>query len=170
MPAPQSVASSNLPARSSFSMACPRASNSRYNLPYAAGRKHVSFSRRSNMSEITDAILINGLEFYAFHGASDEEQTVGHRYLVDVRLTVDTRPAGQSDRLHDTVSYARVAKRIVEVGTQTQYRLLEALAAHIVTVLFAEFALVEAIQLRVQKLAPPMNSIVSSVGVEILRN
>src|SRR5690349_14606068 len=121
------------------------------------------------MSAMTDAILINGLEFYAFHGASDEEQTIGHRYLVDARLTVDTRPAGASDRLHDTVSYARVAKRIVELGTTTQYRLLEALAAHIVSVIFAEFPLVEGIQLRVQKLAPPMNSIVASVGVEITR-
>ncbi|HLK56420.1 MAG TPA: dihydroneopterin aldolase [Chthonomonadaceae bacterium] len=122
------------------------------------------------MSETTDAIIINGLEFYAFHGASDAEQTVGHRYLVDVRLTVDTRAAGESDRLHDTVSYARVAKRIVQVGTETQYRLLEALAAHIISDLFVEFSLVEAIQLRVQKLAPPMNSIVASVGVEITRH
>ena len=121
------------------------------------------------MNEITDAILINGLEFYAFHGASDEEQAIGHRYLVDARLTVDTAAAAQSDRLHDTVSYARVAKRIVEVGTQTQFRLLEALSGHIVTMLFDEFALVEKIQLRVQKLAPPMNSIVASVGVEITR-
>ena len=122
------------------------------------------------MSESADAILIKGLEFYAFHGASDAEQTVGHRYLVDARLTVDTRPAGQSDRLQDTVSYALVAQRIVEVGTRTQYRLLEALAAHIVTVIFEEFPLVEQIWLCVQKLAPPMNSIVASVGVEITRN
>ena len=126
-------------------------------------------SHKPIMNEITDAILINGLEFSAFHGASDEEQTVGHRYLVDARLTVDTRPAGESDRLHETVSYARVAKRIVEVGTQTQYRLLEALSAHLMEVIFAEFPLILQIVLRVQKVAPPMNSIVASVGVEITR-
>lgn len=120
--------------------------------------------------EETDGILIKGLEFYAYHGASDSEQTVGHRYLVDVRLSVDTHPAGESDHLGDTVSYARVAKRIVEVGTQEKYRLLERLAERLTAMVFAEFPLVESIRLRVQKVCPPMNAIVSSVGVEILRH
>jgi dihydroneopterin aldolase len=118
----------------------------------------------------SDSILINGLEFYAYHGASDQEQTVGHRYQVDVRLTVDTRPAGASDRLSDTVNYSRVAKRLLEVGTQDQYRLLEALAARMATAIFADFPSVQALTLRVQKMVPPMNAIVSAVGVEITRS
>ena len=118
----------------------------------------------------SDSILIEGLEFYAYHGASDQEQTVGHRYQVDVRLNVDTRAAGASDRLGDTVNYSRVAKRLQEVGTQEQYRLLEALAARMVTVVFEEFPTVESLTLRVQKMVPPMNAIVSSVGVEITRS
>jgi dihydroneopterin aldolase len=117
-----------------------------------------------------DGIIIDGLEFYAYHGASDQEQSVGHRYLVDIRLTVDTRPAGRSDRLSDTVSYSRVAKRIVEVGTQEQYRLLEALAARLNVMIFDEFPAVQSIRLRVQKMCPPMNAIVASVGVETLRH
>jgi len=120
------------------------------------------------MSE-TDSILIDGLEFYAYHGASDQEQTVGHRYRVDVRLAVDTRPAARSDHLHDTVSYSRVAKRIVEIGTSEQFRLLEALAGRLIATLFAEFAPIQEIRLTVKKLCPPMNAIVASVGVEIVR-
>ncbi len=119
--------------------------------------------------DAADIILINGLEFYAYHGASDQEQAVGHRYLLDARLAVDTRPAGRSDRLGDTVSYARVAKRLVQIGTQEQYRLLEALAAHMAAVVFADFPAVLALRLRVQKMCPPMNAIVASVGVEITR-
>jgi dihydroneopterin aldolase len=118
----------------------------------------------------SDAILINGLEFYAYHGASDQEQTVGHRYLVDVRLTVDTRLAGASDKLSDTVSYSKVAKRLAQIGTEEQYRLLETLARRMVEIIFAEFALVQSVHLRVQKVLPPMNSIVASVGVEITRH
>ena len=119
--------------------------------------------------EATDKIVINGLEFYGYHGASDQEQVVGHRYLVDVRLMVDTRTAGESDRLGDTVSYSKVARRLIEVGTQQQFRLLEALAAHMVRIVLDEFAPVLSIQLRVQKMCPPMNAIVASVGVEITR-
>lgn len=117
----------------------------------------------------TDTILINGLEFYAYHGASDQEQTVGHRYRVDARLSVDIRPAAASDRLSDTVSYSRVAKRIVEVGTADQFRLLEALSQRMADAIFADFPMVQAVTLLVQKLCPPMNAIVESVGVEIER-
>jgi dihydroneopterin aldolase len=116
-----------------------------------------------------NSILIDGLEFYAYHGASDPEQVVGHRYLVDVRLSVDTRLAAASDRLTDTVSYSRVAKRIVQVGTEEQFRLLETLAGRLADMIFAEFPPVQALCLRVRKMCPPMNAIVASVGVEITR-
>jgi len=116
-----------------------------------------------------DTILINGLEFYGYHGASDQEQTVGHRYYLDVRLGVDIAAASRSDRLADTVSYSRVARRLIDVGTQRQFRLLEALAAHMADVVFEEFPAVESVTLRVQKMCPPMNAIVASVGVEIYR-
>ena len=119
--------------------------------------------------EVTDKIVINGLEFYGYHGASDQEQTVGHRYFVDARLGVDTRAAGESDRLGDTVSYSKVARRLIEAGTQRQFRLLEALAAHMVQIIFDEFTPVQSVELRVQKMCPPMNAIVASVGVEITR-
>ncbi len=118
----------------------------------------------------SDKILISGLEFYGYHGASDQEQTVGHRYFVDVTLGVDTRAAGQSDRLGDTVNYSKVARRLIEIGTQRQFRLLEALAAHMVEIVFEEFKPVQTIHLRVQKMCPPMNAIVASVGVEITRS
>jgi len=118
---------------------------------------------------VKDTILISGLEFYAYHGASDQEQTVGHRYLVDARLAVDTRISGQSDMLSDTVSYSKVARRIVELGTGERYRLLEALAATLADAILTEFTLVTEVFLRVQKICPPMNAIVASVGVEITR-
>ena len=117
----------------------------------------------------TDTILINGLEFYAYHGASDQEQTVGHRYRVDARLSVDIRAASATDRLSDTVSYSRVAKRLMEVGITEQFRLLEALSQRMADTIFAEFPTVQAITLRAMKLCPPMNAIVESVGVEIER-
>ncbi len=117
-----------------------------------------------------DVILIDGLEFYAYHGASDQEQTVGHRYVVHAKLYVNTIVAGETDNLTDTVSYSRVAKRIVEVGTQNKFRLLEALSARLVKTVFEEFPLVQSVLLRVEKVCPPMNAIVASVGVEIIRH
>ena len=116
-----------------------------------------------------DSIVIEGLEFYAFHGVPDAEQTIGHRYKVDARLSADTRPAGASDDVADTVNYADVAAVIIEVGTTAQYRLLERLAERMADAIFARFVQVQAVNLRVSKPLPPMNAIVASVGVEITR-
>ncbi|HEV2474509.1 MAG TPA: dihydroneopterin aldolase [Chthonomonadales bacterium] len=128
------------------------------------------FEPDSTVQAASDIIRIEGLEFYGYHGESDHEQTVGHRYLVDIELRVDTRPAAASDRLSDTVSYSRVAKRIVQIGTEEQFRLLETLANRLADTLLEEYCAVSQLQLTVRKMCPPMNAIVRSVGVEIKRH
>lgn len=117
----------------------------------------------------SDSILIQGLEFYAYHGATDAEQAIGHRYRVDARLFADLRKPGASDDLDDTTSYADVSQCIQEVAQKCQFRLLEALAERMVCVLFERFALIEAITLKVEKIAPPYPAIVTAAGVEIYR-
>ena len=116
-----------------------------------------------------DTIFIEQIEFYAYHGASDEEQTIGHRYAVDAEIEVDARKAGRSDDLADTVNYAEVARRIVDVGTSRQFRLLEALAAAMADAILGEFP-VYRVRLRLEKLHPPMPVIAASVGIEIERD
>lgn len=115
-----------------------------------------------------DTIFIEQIEFYGYHGASDEEQSVGHRYSVDVELRYDVRQAGKTDRLDDTVNYSRVAKRVAALGASEQFRLLEALAEKIAVVILGEFP-VDSVRLRVRKIRPPMNVIAAAVGVEIER-
>ena len=122
----------------------------------------------NQLENITDIIFISQIEFYAYHGASDEEQYVGHRYAVDVELHFDTRLAGQSDNLTDTVNYSKVAKRLVASASARQFRLLERLAQYLIEIIFEEFP-VDAVRLRVKKIRPPMNVIAEAVGVEIYR-
>ena len=44
-----------------------------------------------------DTIFLKGLEFYAYHGALDAENEIGQPFLVNVRLKVDLKAAGESD-------------------------------------------------------------------------
>ena len=115
-----------------------------------------------------DTIFIESIEFYAYHGATDDEQRVGHRYCVSVELGVDTTKAASTDALEDTVNYAHVAKRVATIGTNEQFRLLEKLAGRIAEALLTEFE-IETVRVRVRKLMPPMNVIAGAVGVEIER-
>ncbi len=117
-----------------------------------------------------DAILISALEFYGFHGASDEEQQVGHRYRVDIRLMLDTRPAAATDDVTDTVNYAEVAATVLRIGTTHRHRLIETLAHIMISTIFAEYSRVEGVKIVLRKMLPPLNAIVESVGVEIARS
>ena len=116
-----------------------------------------------------DRIIVEAIEFYGYHGAFYEEQVVGHRYVVDVELRIDAQAAAASDSLPDTVNYAEVARRIVEVGTREQYRLLEALAERLAAVILKEYPTVEVVRLKVCKERPPMETIAARVCVEIER-
>ncbi len=116
-----------------------------------------------------DTIHLSGLEFYGFHGASDEEQKIGHRYSIDASLHVDTLAAGQTDNLALTVNYAEVATCLLEIGTKTQFRLIEALIEVCAKEVFARFPLVQSLELTISKRLPPMPFIVESVGVTIHR-
>lgn len=116
----------------------------------------------------SDKIFIAGISFYGHHGATEEEQVLGQRFLVDVELTVDLKPAGASDDLTETVDYADVVKRVTAIGRTRRFRLLEALAEATAADLLTQER-VQEVRVRVVKCAPPLPDVVGSAGVEIER-
>ncbi|MGH2102743.1 dihydroneopterin aldolase, partial [Aerococcus urinaeequi] len=76
-----------------------------------------------------DKIYLNNLQFYANHGLLAEETALGQRFNVDAVLAVDLAPAGQSDDMYDSVSYADVYTVIEDVVVhEAPAKLLERLA------------------------------------------
>lgn len=118
---------------------------------------------------LVDTVFVEGLLVYAHHGATDEEQAVGRPYSVDVWLEVDTRPAGQSDRLGDTVDYGRVSAIVHEVLTSHRSRLVEHVAERLSDRLLGSFASVVSVRVRIEKLSPPTGFLCDAAGVEITR-
>ena len=93
-------------------------------------------------------VEVAGLELYGHHGASDEEQERGQRFLFDVRIEVSD--AVLSDRLEDAVDYRDVARCVRAVSDGRRFRLLEALAAAVAEAIVAHFP-VERVRVRVRK-------------------
>ncbi len=116
-----------------------------------------------------DRIVLEGMVFYGFHGASKAEQEVGQRFIVDLEVYRDLRAAGRSDDLADTVSYSdlwRVARDIVEGPPRN---LLENVAEALAQEILEGFA-VEAVRVKVKKPEVPMKgSVLAHAAVEILR-
>jgi 7,8-dihydroneopterin aldolase/epimerase/oxygenase len=93
-------------------------------------------------------VEVAGLELYGHHGASDEEQERGQRFLFDVRVEVSD--AALSDRLEDAVDYREVVRCVRAVSDARRFRLLEGLAAAVADEIVARFA-VERVRVRVRK-------------------
>ena len=99
------------------------------------------------MSEVV--IEVRGLELRGFHGALEEEQREGQRFVFDVTLVA--HDAGvRSDQLADTVDYTAVVARIREISEGRRFNLIEALAATIADDLLQRFP-VSRVRVRVRK-------------------
>jgi dihydroneopterin aldolase len=116
----------------------------------------------------TDRLLLEDVRFYGHHGVSKAEQTVGVWFSVDAELAVDLAPAAVSDDLAAAVDYGAVARRIVEIGTEGRVNLIERLAGLIAQALLREFP-VRQVRVRVRKLTPPLQGLVGTPSVELVR-
>ena len=116
-----------------------------------------------------DRILLQGMQFYAFHGVNPEEKTSGQRFQVDLEAELDLEEAGKTDDLNHTVNYAHLYRTVKEVMDGTPRNLLEALAQEIAESSLARFP-IQAVRVKVTKTNPPIKgSIMSGAAVEIYR-
>jgi dihydroneopterin aldolase len=115
----------------------------------------------------SDRLLLEGMEFYGYHGDIEAERALGGRYSVDVELRADLRAAGRSDSLTDTIDYVRCFQLVREVVENRQYRLLEALAQGIADSLLEQPRAL-GVRVRVAK-QPPLRGGFDRFAVEIER-
>ena len=118
---------------------------------------------------MSDAIFITGLLIHAHHGVMAHESKVGQRFVIDLELTTDLAPAGASDKLVDTVSYASIVEAVTRAFTIKNYRLVEAAAAAVADAVLAAFPRIAAARVTVHKPHAPIAAIFTDVGVTITR-
>ncbi|HTX57005.1 MAG TPA: dihydroneopterin aldolase [Candidatus Acidoferrales bacterium] len=78
-----------------------------------------------------DRIVLHDIIVEGRHGVNPRERERAQPFRVDLVLHLDLSRAAQSDDLHDTVNYAAVHRKIVEIVQTRSYALLERLAAAI---------------------------------------
>ncbi len=114
-------------------------------------------------------IIIEEMEFYAFHGHYQEEQIVGNRFLVDLEMDADLTDAADSDNLDDAVNYQQAYQIIKYEMRRTKSNLLENIGKRILDALYAEMEGINKATIRIRKLNPPMGGPIKSVGVKMSR-
>ena len=114
-----------------------------------------------------DAIHIDGLIFSGKHGVHLKERNLEQEFKISLSLTVDTKVAGKSDKLSDTVDYQAVkdiVKRVVE--GESRY-LIERLADEIAMGILATDKKIKSATITVEKTAIWENGV---PGVTIVRH
>ena len=116
-----------------------------------------------------DRIVLEGMQFYGFHGVNPEEQALGQSYLVDLAVELDLSQPSESDRLDDTVSYTHLYRVVQSVMEGESRNLLETAAQAIADQVLAQFP-VDAVSVSVKKPRPPVRgSVIEHAMVEIYR-
>lgn len=118
-----------------------------------------------------DRICLNEMVFYGYHGVLPEEQALGQRFVVDVEMRLDLRPAGEIDDLSFTVNYSDVYADVRDVVTGPSFELIEAVAERIAKVILADHPSVVSVLVRVRKPHVPLaGAVLASAEVCIERD
>lgn len=111
-------------------------------------------------------IALEGMEFYAYHGYYQEERIIGGRYVIDVYITTDVRRAAVNDNLERTVNYENV-HTICQAVMDEPVKLIETVAEKISLRIKHLYGFIKEMKIRVRKLNPPLNGLVSQAFVEV---
>jgi dihydroneopterin aldolase len=119
---------------------------------------------------MSDRIEIRDLRVMGRHGVLDEEKARAQPFSVDIVAWLDTGPAQHSDALADTVDYGSLAQAAADVVAGRSFLLLEALAGRLADALLILDPRLEAVEVSVRKLRPPLPLDVASTGVRVRRS
>lgn len=117
---------------------------------------------------MTDQILISGIRAVTIVGALPHEREIAQPLQIDLALDVDLHDAGRTDELGDTVHYGLVADRVITAVEESKDVLLERLAARVADEALA-FDRVEAVDVTLTKVRPPLPNDVVSTAVRVRR-
>ncbi len=116
-----------------------------------------------------DEIHINNLLFYGYHGVFLEEEKLGQKFYVNLILYVNTKKAGLSDDLKDTIDYKKIYDLVRYLVEEKKFKLIEALAENIAKIILDNFDLIKKIQVEVKKPQAPIQGHCDFVSVKIIR-
>lgn len=115
-----------------------------------------------------DTISIIGLTVFAYHGVLPHETQFGQRFVIDLSIGCDTRTAGASDVLTDTLDYGAIASEVAELATARPVKLIETLAENIAQLVLTKPG-AQTVTVTVKKPAAPLAVLADHVAVTIVR-
>ena len=116
-----------------------------------------------------DKIKIENLEVFANHGVFPEETKLGQKFLVSCVLYLDTRRAGTTDLLEESVNYGTICQLITAQMKKKTFQLIEAVAEHLAEEILVFDERIRRIDVEIKKPWAPIGLPIDTVSVAISR-
>ncbi len=111
-------------------------------------------------------VSLEGVEFYSYHGFYKEEQKVGNKFSLDIKVTTAFDNYSDMDDIDNTVNYEDLYT-IAKLEMQKPSHLLENIANNIIKEILLRYPTVESAEVSVSKFNPPIGGICSKAKVTI---
>ena len=111
-------------------------------------------------------IALHGAEFFAYHGFYPEEQILGTSFIVDIEVSFMPAADTEEDEIANTVNYEHLYE-ITREEMQQPKKLIETVAQGILDQVKAKYDYVDAIEVSIKKLNPPLGCKVGYSNVVI---
>ena len=121
------------------------------------------------MRRTNDFIEVKNMKVFAHHGVFEREKIVGQDFYLNAKVYLDTRKAGLTDKLEDTVNYDLICTYLKEVFAEKQFDTIEAAAEYTLQEIIVNFPMVEAMELEVRKPHAPVKYAPQDISVTIYR-
>lgn len=118
------------------------------------------------MKQKLDTLFINDLTIPCIIGVYENERQEKQNVIINLALSLDTKKAGKTDDVNDTVNYHDLALQVAEMVSNSHFFLLEKLAQAIADVCF-RYKKVEQVTVRIEK--PKAVKTAKSSAIEITR-
>lgn len=116
-----------------------------------------------------DRIIAKGLSFYGCHGCLEEEKVNPQKFVVDLVLYKDLRPAANADDLKLTVNYDKIFHDVRKIVEKESYNLIETLAEKIAGFILSQYT-ADRVEVTVYKPQAPVEGEFQYFAVKIERS
>ena len=118
---------------------------------------------------MNDLITVSKLEVYAKHGVYAEENKLGQKFVISLRMYTDLSRAAANDDLTKSVDYGKVCSEVTEYAVNNTFNLIETLAGGITKMLLDKYECLNAVETTVEKPWAPVGLPLDTVSVTVKR-
>ena len=116
-----------------------------------------------------DVIKIKDLEIFSNHGVLKEENVLGQKFLISADIYLDTRKAGSTDDISDSVDYSQICHLIKKIMESNTFKLIETAAEKLSHDILSHYSRINRVVLEVKKPWAPILLPLEYVSVTVDR-